>query len=764
MLLTLWQVIRYFRVGSIRTRLLIAFVALALVPITAMGIGLLLAGPQIVRQQSINRLVSVAVLKRSSITTWLDDLNIDQRIALSGGQVLSNLAAVQNQPLGSQEQEQARNKLGERLGQVLAESGRYEELLLIDPDGQVLVSTDPGRIAELVSSQPYFRGGLKGPYVQRPTYSMADNRFYMYSSQPVLDNAGEVLGVLAGRVSTEKLNEVMAERTGLGDTGQTYLVAFNHTLLTPARTGEANVWVRSEGIDDAIDNQSSDSGFYDDFRGEPVVGAYGWLPEIEAALIAEQSRAEAFSPIYTAVGIVVGIGLLGIGLAVVAALVITRSIATPLADLADTATEIAEGDLTRTATVLRDDEIGALATAFNSMTVQLRGLVASLERRVADRTRDLEQRSSYLLAAAEVGRTAASILETESLVQQVVELIRQDFDLYYVGLFLVDPSGEWAELQAGTGEAGQTMLARGHRLRVGGESMIGWSIANREARIALEAGEDAVRLATPELPETRSEAALPLLSRGRVVGALSVQHTMPGAFDQDTIVVLQTMADQVAVALDNASLFSERRDALEAVERAYGEVSSEAWHRILRSGPGVGYRSDERGITEAADVWRPEMEQAIRGGHLVRGDGHDGDGRQPLAVPIKVRGEVVGVLDTFKPAEAGAWTQAEVELLEEIVEQLDIALEGARLHQDAQRRAVREETMRRVTERMRRPREVDAIIQNTLEELTNALGVPRAYVRLGTKAELSAARKTHIDAAQRTPGPDAGPLPDEPEA
>ncbi|MFN2165439.1 MAG: GAF domain-containing protein, partial [Anaerolineae bacterium] len=465
-----------------------------------------------------------------------------------------------------------------------------------------------------------------------------------------------MLGVLAGRVSIDKLNEVMAERTGLGETGQTYLVAFNHIILTPARTGEVNVWVSSEGIGDAVDNQASDSGLYDDFQGEPVVGAYGWLPEIESALIAEQAQTEAFSPIYSMVGIAVGIGLLGIGLAVVAALVITRSIATPLADLADTATEIAQGDLTRTATVERNDEIGALGTAFNSMTTQLRGLIASLEQRVADRTRDLEQRSAYLLAAAEVGRTAASILETETLVQQVVELIREDFGLYYVGLFLVDPSGEWAELQAGTGEAGWTMMARGHKLRIGGESMIGWSIANREARIALEAGEDAVRLATPELPETRSEAALPLQSRGRIMGALSVQHTMPGAFDQDTIVVLQTMADQVAVALDNASLFAERQEAAEAVQRAYGEVSGEAWHDLLRSGRAVGYRSDERGITEAADIWRPEMEQALRDGRLVQGAGQDGDGRRPLAVPIKVRGEVVGVLDTYKPAGAGEWT------------------------------------------------------------------------------------------------------------
>ena len=242
---------------------------------------------------------------------------------------------------------------------------------------------------------------------------------------------------------------------------------------------------------------------------------------------------------------------------------------------------------------------------------------------MADRTQELEQRSSYLVAAAEVGRTAASILEADALVQQVVELIRKDFGLYYVGLFQVDDSGEWAELRAGTGEAGWTMLARGHRLHIGGDSMIGWSITNRQPRIALEAGEDAVRLATPELPETRSEAALPLQSRGRVMGALSVQHTRPGAFDEDTIVVLQTMADQVAVALDNARLFAGRQEALEAVQRAYGEVSSEAWHEMLRSGLGWAFAATRGYYGCLRHLAARDGAGSAGMGASVQGDGED---------------------------------------------------------------------------------------------------------------------------------------------
>jgi GAF domain-containing protein/HAMP domain-containing protein len=446
---------------------------------------------------------------------------------------------------------------------------------------------------------------------------------------------------------------------------------------------------------------------------------------------------------YKMLGITVGAGLLGVLIAVGASLFITRGIATPVAGLARTATQIALGDLTQVARVEREDEIGTLAQAFNSMTVQLRDLIGSLEHRVYERTRELERRSSYLQASAVVSQAATSILETDELIQQVVELIREHFGLYYVGLFLLDEAGEWATLRAGTGEAGRAMLLRGHQIKVG-EGMIGWSVAHAEPRVTLEAGEDAIRLATPELPDTRSEAALPLRSArraGQAFGALTVQHTEPGAFDEEAITLLQTMADQVAVALDNARLFAERQKAVETLQRVYGELSRQAWTDILRAQPMLGYRSDEQGTThiaKAGDFWRMEMDQALQTGQTTQGveiGGDDADGKRTLAVPIKVRGQVVGVLDTFKPAEAGDWTPEEISMLEAIAAQLDPALESARLYQDTQRRAAREQTIRHVTDQMRRAVDMETILQNTVVELAKAMGAPRAYVRLGTGME-----------------------------
>lgn len=169
----------------------------------------------------------------------------------------------------------------------------------------------------------------------------------------------------------------------------------------------------------------------------------------------------------------------------------------------------------------------------------------------------LEKRARALDAAAKISRAASSMLQTEALIHQTVNLIRDRFGYYYVGLFLVDASARWAVLNAGTGEAGRQMLAQGYKLQVGGDSMIGWCTAHGQARIALDVGQEAIRFDDPLLPETRSEMALPLISRGQVIGALTVQSAQAQAFSDEDTAVLQTMADQVANAIENARLLQE---------------------------------------------------------------------------------------------------------------------------------------------------------------------------------------------------------------
>ncbi|MBN1888670.1 MAG: GAF domain-containing protein [Thermoflexales bacterium] len=187
----------------------------------------------------------------------------------------------------------------------------------------------------------------------------------------------------------------------------------------------------------------------------------------------------------------------------------------------------------------------------------------------------LEHRAVQLQTAAEVSRAASEVLAEEKLLTTSVDLIRDGFDLYYAGVFLVDEAGEYAWLRAGTGEAGRKMLAGQHKLAVEDTSMIGWCVAHRQARIALDVEREAVRFKNPWLPKTRSEMALPLITRGEVIGALTVQSERLDAFSQDDITVMLTMAGQLANAIANARLYMAAQEARSAAE--------DAWHAAERA-------------------------------------------------------------------------------------------------------------------------------------------------------------------------------------
>lgn len=357
---------------------------------------------------------------------------------------------------------------------------------------------------------------------------------------------------------------------------------------------------------------------------------------------------------------------------------------------------------------------------------ELQKMRDSLEVRVEERTADLSRRSRYLEAAAQVAYVAGEYTDVEALVRQSVDLIQEQFGLYFVGLFLVDPAGEWVVLRGGTGEAGRRMLERGHRIRVG-EGMIGWSVDRGESRFAQRAKEDQVRLATPELPKTRAEAALPLRARGQVIGALSVQSIEPEFFDQPTVTVLQTMADLLAIAINNAELFAESEQALAAVRRAYGEISSEAWEELLRSRGAWGYRYAGDRVFPVEGNWTTETTHAIEEGRPI----HHQDGADArLALPIQVGSKVVGAINFRREAGEGAWDETDVELLQSLTDRLGQALDSARLLRESRRRAAREERINQIATTLANAVDVEAMLRATVRELGNMPGVREASVHM----------------------------------
>jgi GAF domain-containing protein len=261
----------------------------------------------------------------------------------------------------------------------------------------------------------------------------------------------------------------------------------------------------------------------------------------------------------TVLAIAAGLALLAITLMWVSTNV---NVLNPLRHLTSVADRQLSGDLTARAQLETRDEFYQLGDTLNSLTAQLGDSIESLEHRVAARTEQLQ-------ASAEVGRAAASILDTERLLDEVVNLITNRFGFYYSAIFLSDAANKWAILHAATGEAGRILKERQHKLDIGGQSMVSGAITTRQPRIALDTGAESVRFANPLLPETRSEIALPLIVGDQVLGALDVQSTQAAAFDETYAAVLQSMADQIAIALSNTRQFEQTNLALRQANQLY---------------------------------------------------------------------------------------------------------------------------------------------------------------------------------------------------
>lgn len=346
-----------------------------------------------------------------------------------------------------------------------------------------------------------------------------------------------------------------------------------------------------------------------------------------------------------------------------------------------------------------------------------------LEQTVVQRTRELVRRSNYLEATTTVAREAASMLNLQQLLTQVARLISERFDCYHSGIFMLDTTRQWAELQAASSEEGQQMLARSHRLQVGSQGIVGYVTGHGVPRIASDVGADAVFFDNPDLPETRSEVALPLQARGEIIGALDMQSTEPLAFGEEDIAVLQTLADQIALAINNARLFEQAQAAVDAERRAAGEIAGQAWHDLLRSqAKTLAYIRRQEGLIAADATFKPPAPPSTGKPTPVQ------DEPTRLIVPIKVRDQVVGVIDANRPE--GEWTPERIALVETLTEQLGVALESARLYQDTQRRAAREQLVGQVTARMRESLDMETVLRTAVNEMRQALGLEGVIVQL----------------------------------
>jgi GAF domain-containing protein/HAMP domain-containing protein len=574
---------------------------------------------------------------------------------------------------------------------------------------------NPGK--KSVWSDPYLDAALHGLVVT--------------TSTAVIDAGGNFRGVVAMDIQLNRISDLVSN-IKVGETGYAFLIDKNRRLIAMPAAGYTDLGFNSTTVPlgqvlDPSKLTSIPGGLFNIFSNT-ATGKSG----IETIKIAGVDRFVAYDPIaevnYGLVIIVPSNELLANAIiarqqitqetasttsrsfflviailivALIITLLIGNNLTSPLRTLTHIAEKITQGELTTEATVQGRDEIGKLALAINTMTSSLRNTIQNLEQKVEERTSDLVDKSLRLQASAQIAHDAAEYQDIQVLIKQTVDLISNGFGFYHTGIFLLDETGEHAVLMAASSEGGSKMLARGQQLEVGIQGIVGAAANQNRARIVMDVSVDSDFYVNPDLPLTRSEAAIPLTARGKVLGVLDIQSTEVSAFHQDDVEMLQTLADQIGLAIQNARLISESKDALQKLETSTSENIRRVWRERV-GGTKHSYRYAHMGLSA---MQAPESIP-----------GNSATATNPLRIPIKLRGELLGTIVLQRSADI-SWSDTERSLAIEIAGQVGLALENARLLDEAQRRAAQEQSMSDLAAKLSRSLDPDILLQTAIREL-----------------------------------------------
>ncbi len=354
---------------------------------------------------------------------------------------------------------------------------------------------------------------------------------------------------------------------------------------------------------------------------------------------------------------------------------------------------------------------------------------ATLEERVRERTAMVTERARQLEIIADLNRFMIGATSLDVLLSTVVDLLSARLDFYHVGIFLLDDSGQWLRLYAASSAGGKRMLARGHKLQVGGEGIVGYVGAMMRPRIASDVGEDAVWFNNPDLPETRSEMALPLISADQLIGVLDIQSRRVDAFTSEDVETLSILANALSVAISNVRMVERYRGTLERLERYRSEDVIIGWRKALtrrkRSLAMLYDRVEVRTLSEEDLAVRSASENEEMIISDVKVEEHDG--LYWLLVPLRVHSLQLGMLRFESPRR---WARDEVEMVRAIVEQISLALENARLLEDSRFRAEQEAARSQIVASIRSSVQIETILRSAAQELGRALDVERVRVQL----------------------------------
>jgi signal transduction histidine kinase len=534
--------------GGLGKTLLIAFLLLTIVPLSLLAVLTYNQIQRDTRQKLVTSLETMAALKEAHLLDWVD--GYEHQLAL--------MARAHDEDAD----------LATQLALFLAEDPALTALGLVSASsGELLASTDPALT----------RGQIPGPV------AMGDSRLVVVPPQEPGGQPLLAIGYdwadrrLVGFLSWESLQQIITAYDSPEEGRYASLVTRDGWQLS----GDGLVMLSSEAqggpvqsIVETLQGQSG-SGAYTSLDGSPVFGVYRWSPSLQAGILVEQSQLEALAAGNTLTAMVVGAALAVALITSALAAIVTRRVTSPIVQLTETAARMARGDLDQQVSIVRRDEIGILARAFNRMAAELTVLYNDLEAKVAERTMQLEEanrQTGYYLVqlatSAEVARVATSIRDLEPLLTTVVGLIGRSFELHHTAIYLVDDSSQWAVVATSQGQAsGEPSRTWSERVEVGEATLVDLVAAEGVPRVmrAADLGgqdPDAGLVATLQ-PPVACEMALPLRVRDRMLGVLDLQSLRRDDFGENEKEVYRSLADQISIAIENARAYAVERETVE---------------------------------------------------------------------------------------------------------------------------------------------------------------------------------------------------------
>lgn len=562
-----------YRGGLART-LVGTLLVLTFIPLALLGGAAYLRARDLLRQQVVSQMQAQITTQVSQVqlTVKTKEIRLDRLVR--SPDFVAKIKQVAGAP--SDQLSTLRTELTQDFKAVSPEVGRatFNQFLLIKPDGTVQMASNPAWEGQSLQGVAEFKQMMAADhqslaiYDARPLYP---NQLVLFTVSQIAASNGAPLATIVGVTEPQELQSILQNLTQTSSGAQALFVTASGTIIgndpytnemaavqapasetTPIMSALNSMMHKTDITPASIDLTKPD--------GTRAFGQVLWLDVLQTGIVYEIDENQVFGSLNSLIPFTV--------LVVLAALVAmglvlwfgARRVFRPLAGLADITKRFSDGDFTQRADIRSHDEIGLLGRAFNNMAEELSGLYRSLEGKVEERTRQIR-------TAADVAQRITSTSNLNELLSRTVQLIIEQFDFYQASVFLLDRAGRTAVLQASHGPAAAQLLARGHRLEVGSNSIIGWVSANNQPRISSDVTEDPMHFRNELLPETRSEAGIPISAGGTVLGALDVQSTKPAAFGPETVVMLQILANQIAVAVQNMSLVASSQFNFQELER-----------------------------------------------------------------------------------------------------------------------------------------------------------------------------------------------------